>query len=233
MVEDPEEQSQADDEQVEDIATPQAEEEIDVDVEVQTMDEDEDSSVAGPEGGEDAEDGGDDVVPVRRGRGRPRGSKNKTPGTPRARGRGRGRGRGKGRGITIRLPKRTGEDLEQGEENAAPAEAETPVPVEEPPAPEPEEGPTGGGKPFRRINGQVYIIENDEYVTVDDPKGDTKIDQFGNLLGGACRSPIVHSSTCSCIFRSKIQSTDVPATESTSRPDVHARDRRCADVWLP
>jgi len=30
----------------------------------------------------------------------------------------------------------------------------------------------------------VYIIEGDEYVTEDDPKGDTKIDVHGNLLGG-------------------------------------------------
>ncbi|KAJ7216663.1 chromatin remodelling complex Rsc7/Swp82 subunit-domain-containing protein [Mycena pura] len=42
----------------------------------------------------------------------------------------------------------------------------------------------GGGKPFRRINGKVYIIEGDEFVTEDDPKGDEKIDKWGNLLGG-------------------------------------------------
>lgn len=43
----------------------------------------------------------------------------------------------------------------------------------------------GGGKPFRVIQGKVYVIEGDEFVTVDDPKGDTKIDKNGNLLGGA------------------------------------------------
>ena len=232
VVEDSEEQSQADDEHLEDVATPQTEEDVDVDVDAQTADEDEDGSVVGPEEGEEAEDVDDDVVPVRRGRGRPRGSKNKTPGTPRTRGRGRGRGRGKGRGITIRLPKRTGEDLEQVEESAAVAEAETPAPVEEPPAPEPEEGPTGGGKPFRRINGQVYIIENDEYVTEDDLKGDTKIDQFGNLLGGAYSTVIICSSAYSGNVRSQIQSTNISAAEPTSRPDVHARHRRCAYIWL-
>ncbi|KAF8480046.1 chromatin remodelling complex Rsc7/Swp82 subunit-domain-containing protein [Russula ochroleuca] len=42
----------------------------------------------------------------------------------------------------------------------------------------------GGGKPFRVIQGKVYVIEGDEFVTVDDPKGDTKIDKNGNLLGG-------------------------------------------------
>ena len=45
-------------------------------------------------------------------------------------------------------------------------------------------GPIGGGKPFRRINGKVYVIEGDEFVTGDDPKGDTKIDSAGRLLGG-------------------------------------------------
>jgi chromatin structure-remodeling complex protein RSC7 len=43
----------------------------------------------------------------------------------------------------------------------------------------------GGGKPFRVIQGKVYVIEGDEFVTEDDPKGDTKIDKNGNLLGGA------------------------------------------------
>lgn len=42
----------------------------------------------------------------------------------------------------------------------------------------------GGGKPFRNIQGVVRIIEGDEFVTDDDPKGDEKIDTFGNLLGG-------------------------------------------------
>ncbi|KAG7442805.1 uncharacterized protein BT62DRAFT_904881 [Guyanagaster necrorhizus] len=44
--------------------------------------------------------------------------------------------------------------------------------------------PLGGGKPFRKLQGQVYIIEGDEFVTPDDPKGDEKIDKWGNLLGG-------------------------------------------------
>jgi chromatin structure-remodeling complex protein RSC7 len=43
----------------------------------------------------------------------------------------------------------------------------------------------GGGKPFRVVQGKVYVIEGDEFVTEDDPKGDTKIDKNGNLLGGA------------------------------------------------
>ncbi|KAF8497578.1 chromatin remodelling complex Rsc7/Swp82 subunit-domain-containing protein [Russula emetica] len=42
----------------------------------------------------------------------------------------------------------------------------------------------GGGKPFRVIQGKVYVIGGDELVTEDDPKGDTKIDKNGNLLGG-------------------------------------------------
>ncbi|KAI0289947.1 chromatin remodelling complex Rsc7/Swp82 subunit-domain-containing protein, partial [Russula brevipes] len=42
----------------------------------------------------------------------------------------------------------------------------------------------GGGKPFRVIQGKVYVIEGDEFVTEDDAKGDAKIDKNGNLLGG-------------------------------------------------
>ncbi|KAH8102194.1 chromatin remodelling complex Rsc7/Swp82 subunit-domain-containing protein [Cristinia sonorae] len=45
-------------------------------------------------------------------------------------------------------------------------------------------GPLAGGKPFRIINGIAYVIDGDEYVTEDDPKGDTKIDKDGVLLGG-------------------------------------------------
>ncbi|RXW15670.1 hypothetical protein EST38_g10185 [Candolleomyces aberdarensis] len=40
------------------------------------------------------------------------------------------------------------------------------------------------GKPSRKIQGQTYFIEGDEFVTEDDPKGDEKIDKNGNLLGG-------------------------------------------------
>jgi chromatin structure-remodeling complex protein RSC7 len=46
------------------------------------------------------------------------------------------------------------------------------------------EEPLGGGTPFRKIQGKVYIIENDEFVTEDDPKGNTKIGNNGVLLGG-------------------------------------------------
>ncbi|KAH9053614.1 chromatin remodelling complex Rsc7/Swp82 subunit-domain-containing protein [Lactarius vividus] len=42
----------------------------------------------------------------------------------------------------------------------------------------------GGGKPFSIVQGKVYVIEGDEFVTEDDAKGDTKIDKNGNLLGG-------------------------------------------------
>jgi chromatin structure-remodeling complex protein RSC7 len=44
----------------------------------------------------------------------------------------------------------------------------------------------GGGKPFSIVQGKVYVIEGDEFVTEDDAKGDTKMDRNGNLLGGAC-----------------------------------------------
>ena len=42
----------------------------------------------------------------------------------------------------------------------------------------------GGGKPFKRIQGKIYVLDGDEYVIEDDPKGETKIDANGNLLGG-------------------------------------------------
>lgn len=45
-------------------------------------------------------------------------------------------------------------------------------------------GPIGGGKPFRKINGKVYVIEGDEFITEEDSKGNTKIDAAGRLLGG-------------------------------------------------
>ncbi|KAF8208205.1 chromatin remodelling complex Rsc7/Swp82 subunit-domain-containing protein [Mycena galopus ATCC 62051] len=131
-------------------------------------------------------------VVVKRGRGRPRGRGNKSlpasgTSTPRGRGRGRGRGakpRGTGRTIagsgslTIRLPKRPEEEDDDDE----PAED----PGTEGEAAEEKEvvAPLGGGKPFRKIQGKAYVIEGDEFVTEDDPKGDEKIDKWGNLLGG-------------------------------------------------
>jgi chromatin structure-remodeling complex protein RSC7 len=131
-------------------------------------------------------------------RGRPKGSgkaksgaSTSTPaGTPRPRGRPRGtgrgakaRGRGRGAGpagLVIRLPGRAGEDgATPGPEGDA-TEGATEEVAEEP---EPE-GPMGGGKPFRKIHGKVYIMDGDELITDEDPKGDTKIDPWGNLLEG-------------------------------------------------
>ncbi|KAJ7084007.1 chromatin remodelling complex Rsc7/Swp82 subunit-domain-containing protein [Mycena belliarum] len=80
--------------------------------------------------------------------------------------------------LTIRLPKRPGEEEEEEEEVAEATEGETPAEEKE------KEAPLGGGKPFRKIQGKAYIIEGDEFVTEDDPKGDEKIDKWGNLLGG-------------------------------------------------
>ncbi|KAF8873804.1 chromatin remodelling complex Rsc7/Swp82 subunit-domain-containing protein [Gymnopilus junonius] len=107
--------------------------------------------------------------------------------TPRARGRGRGRGRPRGRpanSLLIRLPKRNDDETEAEAE----AEGENDADVEGGDAVEehePEkEAPLGGGKPFRKIHGEVYVIDGDEFITPEDPKGNEKIDQFGNLLGG-------------------------------------------------
>ncbi|KAF7292994.1 hypothetical protein MIND_01198700 [Mycena indigotica] len=118
-------------------------------------------------------------IPVSRPRGRPRGS------TSRGVGPGRPRGSNTGRqingGLTIRLPKRDDDDDNYGSEGATEPEPDVPPAKDD-------EKPTGGGKPFRRVNGQVYVIDGDEFVTEDDPKGDTKIDKWGNLLGGASAS---------------------------------------------
>lgn len=155
----------------------------------------------GDEAGDEAEGHGVESIPTGRGRGRPRGRGRGLSGgmlTPRARGRPRGSGRGRGRGkgtkggpLTIRLPKRGDEDgggdgdaMEVGEDGGAEEGEERE-----------REAPLGGGKPFRRIQGKVYIIENDEFVTDDDPKGDTKVDKHGNLLGGECCSFFLLNST--------------------------------------
>ncbi|KAJ6590984.1 chromatin remodelling complex Rsc7/Swp82 subunit-domain-containing protein [Mycena vulgaris] len=145
-----------------------------------------------------AEEGGAQP-PVRRGRGRPRGSGRgksmPTSGTstPRVRGRGRGvktvKSRGTGRtilgsgggGLTIRLPKRPEEEEEEEEPEADAGTDGEPAAEEKEKEPV---APLGGGKPFRKIQGKAYIIEGDEFVTEDDPKGDEKIDKWGNLLGG-------------------------------------------------
>ncbi|KAF7792943.1 hypothetical protein EIP86_004046 [Pleurotus ostreatoroseus] len=122
-------------------------------------------AVGTPRDGEDADE---EPVPVRRGRGRPRGrgrgasvSGSATPRAARGRGRGRGRGR-RGR------PPGSGKSraAEEGESSVADEDAEE-----------------AGGKPFRRIQGKVYIIDGDEFITDNNEKGDTKIDPNGNLLG--------------------------------------------------
>lgn len=148
---------------------------------------DDDGQDGDEEGEEDGEDGvseaatgeavgtprdGDEEEPqpIKRGRGRPRGrgrgasvSGSATPRTARGRGRGRGRGRAKGRQSTAHRRHRAGDDSSVFDEAGA------------------EEA---GGKPFRRVNGKVYIIEGDEVVFEDNEKGNTKIDMNGNLLGG-------------------------------------------------
>ncbi|KAJ3493735.1 hypothetical protein NLJ89_g10949 [Agrocybe chaxingu] len=160
----------------------------------QAMDVDEEGQGSNeePTHAADDEDGDAGVVtvPVPRPRGRPRGSgrvrgTSSGASTPRARGRGRGRGRPRGRGsLLIRLPRRNEDDTDFDGEEGGSEDVErgegTPMEGEE----VEKEAPLGGGKPFRKILGQAYVIDGDEYVTEDDPKGDEKIDKFGNLLGG-------------------------------------------------
>ncbi|KAF7366713.1 hypothetical protein MSAN_00929400 [Mycena sanguinolenta] len=171
------------------------EEEGDIDADADAEDEPEDAPTpleADADVASASEEGGAPIV-VKRGRGRPRGRGKSQPtsGTSTPRGRGRPRGsraakvaRGVGRpiaeggGLTIHLPRRPKEDEEE-EEAAEDAGTEGEA-VEEKEV----VAPLGGGKPFRKIQGKVYVIEGDEFVTDDDPKGDEKIDKWGNLLGG-------------------------------------------------
>ncbi|KAK7042462.1 chromatin remodelling complex Rsc7/Swp82 subunit-domain-containing protein [Favolaschia claudopus] len=172
--------------------------EVDADAEADVEDDPEPDDAMEPDAStrSASEESGPPVV--KRGRGRPRGSgrgkvlppsgtstpRGRGPGRPRGSGRGglKGRGTPGGASFTIRLPKRPEEEEEDSDEgNAATTEGETAAPPEEKPEPV---APIGGGKPFRRINGGVYVIEGDEFITEDDPKGDEKIDKWGNLLGG-------------------------------------------------
>jgi chromatin structure-remodeling complex protein RSC7 len=101
--------------------------------------------------------------------------------------------------LTIRLPSKKEEDGEGGTEGEGEGEGatlvegdfvetggeiETEALDETKETQKEKEAPMGGGKPFRKIHGKVYIIDGDEFVTDDDPKGDEKIDASGNLLGG-------------------------------------------------
>lgn len=158
------------------------------------VDAPDDGTTTGGAGVEDEGNLSEPVIPMPRPRGRPRGrgrgaliGSARARGTTRGRPRGRGRGRGgRGSGVTIRLPKRNGEE---GDDDVVATPGEM----------GPEDYGTlgvdgmegygdgevfGGGKPSRTIQGQVYIIDGDEFVTDDDPKGDEKIDKWGNLLGG-------------------------------------------------
>ncbi|WVQ72504.1 hypothetical protein IAR50_002060 [Cryptococcus sp. DSM 104548] len=45
------------------------------------------------------------------------------------------------------------------------------------------------------IKGEEYTVGDDELVVASDPKGDTKIDECGNLLGGREYKPITFTST--------------------------------------
>ncbi|KAF9440928.1 hypothetical protein P691DRAFT_767015 [Macrolepiota fuliginosa MF-IS2] len=87
---------------------------------------------------------------------------------------------------TGKVPKADGEDVSDDEytpeAEAAPTSAA---------AAEPEDGTgpgkeasMGGGKPFRKIGNKVHVTDGDEFITEDDPRGDEKIDKWGNLLGG-------------------------------------------------
>ena len=155
-------------------------------------DVDNEDEVEGNEGSQnDVEEIGSDgeaaeVEPVRlpRGRGRPRGRPpgrgvGRPRGRPRGSGRGRGRPRGRGGSLTLKLPRRgVDSDADTGVEGEE-SQGATPAAEDSEAA-----GPIAGGKPHRVVHERVYILENDELITDEDEKGNTKIDENGNLLGG-------------------------------------------------
>ena len=174
----------------------------------------------------------------------------KPKGTTKARGPGAGAGAGRSKGakgtavaapaspLTIRLPGRAEEDAEReasevGRESPAVGGTEEVVEEKEKEKEKEKEVPMGGGKPFRKIQGNVYVIENDEFVTDDDPKGDTKIDSNGNLLGGVCQCAAHSLLTDHPFCRPTLQGIDFPPSEQTPPSSVYARDRRCTDVGFP
>ena len=166
---------------ISEVATPeQAGSEAMNDDEVPAESDAPEESVKDEDGAEgDADDAASDVPverPVTRGRprGRPRLSAAGPPrvgtGRPRGRPRGSGRGRGRGRGevLMLRLPKRgDGSDVDNDND-----------------------GSHAGGDEVADVEFSVPTrkalpaIEGDAYIMDDDPKGDTKIDANGNLLGG-------------------------------------------------
>ncbi|KAF8635673.1 hypothetical protein AX15_000299 [Amanita polypyramis BW_CC] len=164
----------------------------------ENMDIDGSQAAATPAGTVDDDAGSRLGTPAPKGRSKPRGrTKGAATPTP-AKPRGKGRAKGKVKsvktagGLTIKLPRRGDEEGEGGTEEGEAddtgtkeTEAKEPEAKEGTPAEaEVEEGPIGGGKPFRRIQDKIYVIDGDEYVTGDDPKGDEKIDKSGSLLGG-------------------------------------------------
>jgi hypothetical protein len=151
------------------------------------------------------------------GRGRPRGGRGVRGGT--------GSGSGGGGALTIRLPKLGGEEGQietEGATTGADGAAESTAEGDE----VEKEAPMGGGKPFRKIQGKVYIIENDEFVTDDDQKGDTKIDKNGNLLGGRppplCPPSRPLPLSRFLLYRSQIQSLNFHSSPTSLRTSLHA-----------
>ncbi|KAL5478327.1 NPL6 [Sanghuangporus weigelae] len=168
------------------VASEQADSEAANDEEVPAESDAPEESVKDEDDGDvegDADDAESDIPverPVTRGRprGRPRLSAAGPPrigtgrprGRPRGSGRGRARGRGRGEVLTLRLPKRgDGSDVDNDNESSQAGAG----------------GDEGGevelSVPTRKV---LPAIEGDAYITEDDPKGDTKIDANGNLLGG-------------------------------------------------
>ena len=72
----------------------------------------------------------------------------------------------------------------------------------------------------------------DHSVLRRDPKGDEKIDKFGNLLGGMPLS-VLKNLNLIMQHRQEIQSVYVHASRSTPAPPIHARHRRSTYFWFP
>jgi hypothetical protein len=143
------------------------------------------------------------------------------------------------------LPSKKEDEGEGGTEGEGEGEAATPVEGESGEggieaegdgvdAAKEKEAPMGGGKPFRKIHGKIYVIDGDEFVTDDDPKGDEKIDVSGNLLGGMSSTispPLL--LTPNFLVRPPFQSFNIRSPKSTPDKTVYARYRCCPYFRVP
>ena len=76
-----------------------------------------------------------------------------------------------------------GDGSELDEESVDPSRAATP-PIDGSPSHPSTPSGTGRSRDSKVIKGKIYFIDDDELLLDVDPRGETKIDKDGNLLGG-------------------------------------------------